>query len=149
MIFIAHRGNINGKIIDKENHPDYLMQAINQGYHVEVDTWMIDNKIYLGHDGPQYEVTEKFLLNDSFWCHAKNLEMIHYFSKLYPYLPLHYFFHDTDACTLTSKGWIWTYPGRPILSCKAVAVMPEIVSNYDISLAGAICSDIISHYKNI
>ena len=31
---ISHRGNLNGKNVDFENHPDYIMAAINKGFDV-------------------------------------------------------------------------------------------------------------------
>ena len=55
MLLIAHRGNINGPNQDKENRPEYLLEAYNQ-FHVEADIWYIDNKLYLGHDKPQYNI---------------------------------------------------------------------------------------------
>ena len=56
MILISHRGNLNGKIPENENCPDYIDKAIHSGYDVEIDIWMIDNELFLGHDGPQYKV---------------------------------------------------------------------------------------------
>jgi hypothetical protein len=50
MILISHRGNINGKIVEKENHPDYIDEAINLDYDVEIDIWMIEGILMLGHD---------------------------------------------------------------------------------------------------
>ena len=35
MILISHRGNINGKIPEYENNPDYVDSAINLGYEVQ------------------------------------------------------------------------------------------------------------------
>ena len=75
MIFIAHRGNLNGPNSIDENKPDYLLEAINKGYYVETDLWVIDNKLFLGHDKPQYEINIDFLLNikDKLFCHCKNI----------------------------------------------------------------------------
>lgn len=148
MIFIAHRGNINGKIPEKENHPDYINAALQEGYDVEIDVWLVGSKLLLGHDGPTYEVDESFLKNEHFWHHAKNMESMHYLNNAKPNYLINCFYHQTDDCVLTSGGWIWTYPGKPILSDTAVAVLPErIVELYDISKAGAICSDYIGRYK--
>ena len=49
MILISHRGNINGKIIEAENNPGYIDDAIRLGYEVEIDMWWIDGETYLGH----------------------------------------------------------------------------------------------------
>jgi hypothetical protein len=35
-----------------------------------------------------------------------------------------YFWHDTDRYTLTSKNYIWTYPGQSY-NPKSIIVMPE------------------------
>lgn len=145
MIYIAHRGNINGPNPDKENHPDYLRLAIRKGYDVELDVWLINGKYILGHDAPQYEVEDHFLDNNHFWCHAKNLEAIT--ALVDPGFPVHTFFHDTDACTLTSQKWIWTYPGYPVLGHRSIAVMPERTLGIDLSRAGGICTDFPTDYQ--
>jgi len=66
MIYIAHRGNTQGPNPDKENHPDYLRDAVRKGYDVELDVWLINGKYILGHDAPQYEVPDYFLENNKF-----------------------------------------------------------------------------------
>jgi hypothetical protein len=145
-IFIAHRGNLTGPNKERENHPDYIMEAINAGYHCEIDVWKEQGQFLLGHDEPQYEIPLDFLFTPNLWVHAKNLTALH---ELIPYHPhIHCFFHDTDDCTLTTQGWIWTYPGRPLISNLSVAVMPErIIEEYDVKVAGGICSDYISEFK--
>lgn len=148
MIYISHRGNINGPNSNKENHPDYLKQAIRQGYQVELDVWVNGGKYSLGHDSPQYEIDKSFLHNPKMWCHAKNMEAVSELTSRGNLI--HCFFHDTDDCTLTSRGWIWTYPGKEILSKKSIAVVPERVSGWEFGLAGGICSDYVQSYqKNI
>ena len=143
-IIIAHRGNLDGPNSDKENHPDYIKEALKQGFDVEIDLWSIDNKLYLGHDGPQYETNWDFI-QDHMWVHCKNIEA---FKTIIGGLSfIHCFFHDTDDCTLTSEHWIWTYPGKPILCEWQVAVMPERVPDWDISKAGGICTDYPGKYK--
>jgi hypothetical protein len=47
MIYISHRGNINGKNIERENSPEYILETLNKGYDVEVDIWIINNKWFL------------------------------------------------------------------------------------------------------
>jgi hypothetical protein len=140
MIYIAHRGNTKGPNPNKENHPDYIRDALHKGYDAEIDVWYIDGKYILGHDAPQYEVPDYFLQNDKLWCHAKNMAAI--IALVDPGFSVHTFFHDTDHCTLTSQKWIWTYPNQNlILGPRSVAVMPERVLEWDVSKAGAICTD--------
>jgi hypothetical protein len=38
---------------------------------------------------------------------------------------LNYFFHQEDDITLTSKGYIWAYPGKQPIK-NSIAVMPEL-----------------------
>jgi hypothetical protein len=143
MILISHRGNINGKILEAENHPDYIDDTIKMGYDVEIDLWFIDGKTYLGHDKPQYEVDNKWLENriDKLWVHCKNIDSLNWIRSTV----LHYFWHEEDTLTLTSKNYIWTYPGKqPIIG--SIAVMPEIY-NDNVSLCLGICSDYIQNYK--
>ena len=43
-MYIAHRGNLEGRVAEHENDPAYLQEAITEGYVVEVDLWNIDVK---------------------------------------------------------------------------------------------------------
>tara|TARA_R110000751_G_scaffold299060_1_gene409515 strand:- start:661 stop:1098 length:438 start_codon:yes stop_codon:yes gene_type:complete len=141
MKLIAHRGNINGKIPNKENHPDYIKLALSNGYDVEIDVWY-DNGYWLGHDEPIYNIDKDFLLNDKFWCHAKNG------NALYNMLQdgIHCFWHQEDDYTLTSCGKIWTYPNKQ-LYYNSICVLPELGINGDIKQCYGICSDDIQKYK--
>ena len=58
---IAHRGNISGKQIELENKPSYIESALFKKYDVEVDVWYLKDKLLLGHDEPQYEISLSFL----------------------------------------------------------------------------------------
>ena len=147
MIFISHRGNLTGKKPEMENKPSYISDALNQGYHCEVDVWFVDNKFMLGHDAPKYGFP--FVLFRSFynklWIHCKNTEAISALNDFPETHLLNYFWHQNDDVTLTSKGYIWAYPGKqPIKS--SIAVLPEI-HNDDTTYAIGICSDNIKKYK--
>tara|TARA_Y100000592_G_scaffold37988_1_gene60140 strand:+ start:10467 stop:10907 length:441 start_codon:yes stop_codon:yes gene_type:complete len=141
MILISHRGNVNGKISNKENAPYYVNKALNLGYHVEVDVRWYKDSFYLGHDEPIYKVEIKYLQDYRLWCHAKNLESLIEMKKY----NIHCFWHQRDDATLTSNGYIWVYPGKQPVK-KSIAVLPEIY-NDDISQCIGVCSDIISNYK--
>jgi hypothetical protein len=143
MILISHRGNINGRIIEAENRPDYIDDTIHLGYEVEIDMWWINSRIYLGHDEPQYEVSDDWLGDriDKLWVHCKNVELLNWIRST----SLHYFWHENDTVTLTSKNYIWAYPGKqPIIG--SIAVIPELY-NDGISKCLGICSDYIQNYK--
>jgi hypothetical protein len=145
MILIAHRGNTIGKFENYENEPNYIDKAISEGYDVEIDVWVIDGVIFLGHDRPQYGITQYWLnkRNTKLWIHCKNVEAMEWFSSIEGF---NYFWHDTDVMTLTSFGNMWVYPGKQPVR-RSIAVMPEIY-NDDVSQCLGICSDFIQNYKN-
>jgi len=145
MILISHRGNLVGSNPQKENSQEYIQEALDKGFDVEIDIWVIDDKIYLGHDNPQYNVEEIWLQlhKKHLWVHCKNIEAVNYFSsklKLF-----NYFWHENDTLTLTSKNYIWAYPGKQPIK-NSIAVMPEINSD-NISQCLGVCSDYIQNYK--
>ena len=141
MFFISHRGNLDGPDESKENHPDYINNALNKNFDVEIDVWFENNKFYLGHDKPEFLVDSKFLQNNHFWCHAKNYNALIELKKN----NCHYFWHEEDKYTITSKGYFWAYPGEAI-SEEAICVLPETKNIIPGSCAG-ICSDFITNYK--
>ena len=119
MIYISHRGNTKGRT-DKENHPDQILEALSQGFDVEMDVWLIDGNICLGHDFPEHEVKIDFLINSRFWCHAKNIVALEEMLKH----GIHCFWHQEDDVVLTSNNFLWTYPCRQ-LTQRSIAVMPS------------------------
>jgi hypothetical protein len=142
MILISHRGNLNGINSDKENSPSYLLSALNKGFNVEVDVRFENNKFYLGHDFSQFEINKDFLQNKSVWCHAKTNEALYALHNI----NAHYFWHQEDDYTITSKGYIWTYPSKKLLP-NSICVLPENASYKSLNCLG-ICSDFIEKYKN-
>ena len=85
MILISHRGNINGKNEERENAPDYIDEAIAEGYDVEVDVWMTeDGFLYSGHDEPQYRITQHWLeeRNKKLWIHCKSFDAMRWFTLI-------------------------------------------------------------------
>ena len=46
MILISHRGNLDGKREEFENHPDYIEDAKKRGFDVEVDVWFTKNNFF-------------------------------------------------------------------------------------------------------
>ena len=144
MIYISHRGNIFGPNKKDENNPNYIKAAIQKGFHVEVDVWYKKNALYLGHDNPKYKISNNFLRNSKIWCHAKNIESFFYLLKK----KYHCVWHQDDDFALTSKGFIWTYPGKKITS-KSIIVLPERCKNISIKnkKSYGICSDFIWSYK--
>ena len=99
MILISHRGNINGRIEDAENRPDYIDDTIRLGYEVEVDVWVIEGTFHLGHDEPQYAVSLNWLYQrkDKLWIHCKNIEAVEWFNTLLG--TYNYFWHQDGYTT--------------------------------------------------
>ena len=146
---LSHRGNINGKMEYLENSPSYIDDALNLGYDVEVDLWADNDGFYLGHDEPTYPIELKWLTDRylRLWIHCKSLKTVEAMRDLQSNMlvDLNYFFHNTDDCTITSRGHIWVYPGKqPVVN--SIAVMPEL-ENEDTTNAYGICSDFIKKYK--
>ena len=141
MKVIAHRANLNGPNLLTENTQEQIMFAISQGFDCEIDLWYVIDKLYLGHDNPQYETNIDFLLQyfDKLWCHCKHLESFEYILK---YSELNCFYHQTDDYILTSKKIVWTYPGKSVPQ-NGIVVMPELfpLIKYDKKSIGGICTD--------
>lgn len=142
---ISHRGNVNGKILNNENHPEYIDEAINAGFDVEIDMWWADGRVYLGHDKPQYEVDDKWLGEriDKLWIHCKNVDLLPWIQNT----NLHYFWHQNDDYTLTSNNIIWVYPGKK-LTANSICVMPELngLDKYILNECLGVCSDNITQF---
>lgn len=141
MILISHRGNLDGKNKKFENNPNYIQEAKEKGFDVEIDVWFKNNSFYLGHDKPEYKIDHNFLEDEKFWCHAKSSEALYELSKL----NCHYFWHDIDDYTITNKGFIWIYPNKPLIK-NGICVLPEKANYKNLECIG-ICSDFISNYK--
>jgi len=143
MLLISHRGNIDGKTPNRENHPHYIDEAINAGFDVEIDVWMIEGVLLLGHDEPQYGISQHWLNEryDKLWIHCKNVEAMEWFNSIGKF---NYFWHEEDTITLTSMNYIWVYPGKQPIE-GSIAVMPEI-NDDDTSKCEGICSDYIKNY---
>lgn len=117
MKIISHRGNTQGPNKEQENHPKIISNLLNQNIDCEIDVWYIGDKFYLGHDSPQYNIEESFLYLKGLWCHAKNLEALY---KMNIMNNIHFFWHENDDFTLTSKNIIWTYPNKKTTSNSVI-----------------------------
>lgn len=127
---ICHRGNINGPSIH-ENSLDQINMAIALGYDVEIDVRyerMRDEdtyNLYLGHDKAQYLIDFHWILQNKhrLWIHCKDRQSLEFFNNLEnPYL--NYFYHTDEDYVLTSKFYVWCFPGKPLLK-NSICVMPE------------------------
>jgi hypothetical protein len=141
MILISHRGNINGKILEKENSPKYVEDAIALGYDVEVDMWLVNDKMYLVHDKPQYMVSDEWIMDkiNNIWVHCKNITCM---DKLYD-TDINYFWHDKDLTTITSKGYFWSQPDIFLKNGITVNVDYKEITEDILGM----CSDYVIEFK--
>ena len=121
MIVISHRGNLRGPNKEEENRPSYIKLALRECDFVEVDIWIEDGVVKMGHDHGQYDLDVSLFKEDRIIWHAKNLEAL----KFLKYNNLHYFFHDADEYTITSKHLIWAHPSAKNFE-GCICVLPEI-----------------------
>ena len=148
MKIISHRGNINGKVLDKENKPSYLDSAILSKIEVETDIRWIDNKFYLGHDNPDYIINEEWILKrkEYIWFHCKNLESAKELSKIEN---VKYFCHSNDDYVLTSTKYLWVHNLKlPIDNTCIIPLLDEqSVKNFENKDVYAICTDHLNLFK--
>jgi hypothetical protein len=148
MLLIAHRGLMEGPNPDLENCPEQIEKALKEGFNVEIDLWCLNNQFFLGHDEPQYEVPWNYIDKTRMWVHCKNLGALFLIRKQYP--RCQYFWHQNDDFTLTSGGFIWTYPGKPLTE-NSICVLPETkldLTTYDPIKCYGICSDYVNLLRN-
>jgi len=145
MKLISHRGNLSGPNPEQENQPEYIAEALKQGYDVEIDVWFKDDKFMLGHDEPQYEFPFE-LIDQAYpklWIHCKNIDALSKLNELDPNgSKVNYFWHENDLGVLTSKSYIWSTN----LINNGILVMPELFDKQPIETTIGICSDYIKNY---
>lgn len=143
MLIIAHRGLLDGPSQILENTPEQIDYAIKLGFSVEVDLHVIDRKYFLGHDKPQYEIDLNWLLDreEELWVHCKNIEALLRMKKTF----LNFFWHENDTVTLTSRCFIWAYPGKQPIK-NSIAVLPEL-NDDPIDGCFGICTDYPIRYQ--
>ena len=126
MKIISHRGFCDG--IDKsiENKPSEIESRISEGFDVDID-WLLK-------------------LSNFLWIHCKSSESLNFLSR---FQKLNYFFHDSDQYTITSKGFIWCYPGTDVID-NSVYLFPEKFSLSSSTIKEhnlSICTDFPRIYK--
>ncbi|WP_396189351.1 hypothetical protein [Flavobacterium sp.] len=149
MKLIAHRGLINGPDSNLENTPSQIELALSLGYDAEVDFWVVEhsshNRYYLGHDAPVYEIEWEFIEQAGLWIHAKNIAALY---LLGADNKLNFFWHENDAHTLTSQGYIWTYPEQK-LTRHSIMLMPEWADRTLENTQGVNCYGICSDWVQV
>lgn len=148
MKLISHRGNLNGRIVEKENTIESILSAIDLGFDVEIDIWRENYGLYLGHDNPQYNISIDWLIKNAnyLWIHCKNDKALFYLNQ---FDELNIFFHRDDEFTISSKKQILINPSYSTFLRNGILMMPEL-SKYnqeDIYKFDGIITDNIISYK--
>jgi len=156
MLFISHRGNLNGPLPERENSPDYIDEAIAAGFHVEIDVHVVNKEIFLGHKDLTYKVSQEWLekRSDKLLLHLKNIEAVSLFSRTY--CGWHYFCNEKDEFSLTSRGYIlyWSHNVKKDIVnkyCLLPFIEKETLWKYShlISSAGGVISDYAKSLKEL
>jgi glycerophosphoryl diester phosphodiesterase len=144
MIIISHRGNLDGPNAEEENTLRAIKRALEAGFDVEIDVWMMLDELYLGHDEPLEKITllDIELNREHLWMHAKNHDAFEYLRTI----GMRVFWHEEDDFVLTTYGDVWAYPGRCSLRNRIENIIgkPEKI---DSSEFRGICTDYPNYYK--
>lgn len=153
MKFIAHRGNMNGPNPAMENKPEYIQQALDAGYDVEVDVWCISSgksyDIFLGHDGPQYGIKRFFLQNARLWCHCKDTFTYNVLSKFSNIKCFYQDHNDKNSAKISSTSLQWGHSENPWFTKDYVNVHIDNINSLNKEFSPkyynsfAICSDYV------
>lgn len=140
MKFISHRGNIN-KTDNCDSQIKQIEDIINfTDYDIEIDVRKVNpGAVGLGHNhiGDIVSIEDLFKLKDRLWVHSKDISTFLLMQKC----GFNTFIHDFDDCALTTKGYLWIYPGVTIEGDKSIAVLPEEIKPKNLEKAYAICTD--------
>jgi hypothetical protein len=146
MKLVSHRGNLNGKNPQLENTPEQILIALMGGFDVEIDLWVNDGNLLLGHDYGLYPIEESFLYKKNLLIHCKNLSALLFCQELsWP----NYFFQNEDLYAVSSDGWIISHSdaafkkGTLLMLPEKYALKPSELK--ELKLFG-VCSDIIESY---
>lgn len=152
MLFVSHRGNLEGRDPTKENYPGYLLDALEKGFHVEVDVWVVSKKVFFGHDHPQYEVDLNKFPSKSVFFHCKNLEAVDYFLKegQNANFTRFFFYQEGEGVSLIYASDIfWCY--KRFVENGIIMLDNEIfpTKNLTTKRIAGVCSDNIKAWKKL
>lgn len=148
MRLIAHRGCTNGVKPDLENSPEFIQQAINNGFDVEIDVRKVEDKLFLGHDRPEYKIELEWLLErkDNLWIHTKNFAALSYLMDK----DVKIFYHEKEDHTIiNNSGLIWSHNLREAKEKSIIPLLSFVDAlKYD-QYPGVygICSDFVDIIK--
>ena len=143
MILISHRGNLNGLNPERENTKEYVQEAINRGYQVEIDIRAKNDLLFFGHDTPDREVDQSWLCErrEFLWIHCKDFDSL---SMLID-SNLRTFFHEKESYSIISNKLIWAHDLSKFNSrCIIPLLSEEQVVSWRQQPVFGICSDFIN-----
>ncbi|MFM2010735.1 MAG: Synechococcus phage [Bacteroidota bacterium] len=137
MYIISNRGNLNGRISEFENQPQYVDEAIvNHGLFVKIDVWVVDNKFYLGNEEPTYLIDPHWLIyrEADLLIQARNVDAVKFLNSL----NLNWFWHETDELTISSGGTVLLFNDNLFIKDCITFVESE---NKKIVSESGVCAD--------
>tara|TARA_R110000824_G_scaffold352568_2_gene539625 strand:+ start:348 stop:806 length:459 start_codon:yes stop_codon:yes gene_type:complete len=144
---ISHRGNVNGQNIERENTLSYIDEANFLGYDVEIDVWMSNGYLYLGHDCAKTRIDYSCLVDrqDFLWIHCKNFQALSFLSS---FCDLKTFFHENERYTYISNGVIWAHDISDIDNNCIIPLLEEKqILDWTKQNVYGICSDYVELFK--
>lgn len=123
MILISHRGNVDNIQPKRENTKEYILEAIDRGFYVEIDIWMKNGSLFLGHDSPENEVSVDWLnkFSDKLFIHSKNYSAFCYFMYENA-IPIPTFYHTIeDHVVIGNTKLVWSHN---LEECNERSVIP-------------------------
>lgn len=140
-LLISHRGNTDGMNPVRENSVSYIKEALEKGYQVMVDLWLVGTEhLAMGTERALHAVDLAFLKENNVICHAQTVETLEFLLAH----EVHCFYATgADHRALTNGGLIWTQ-GDPKITQRCIMAMPEWFIPDLSSLAHIKCSGICS-----
>lgn len=147
MILISHRGNVDNIQPKRENTKEYILEAIERGFYVEIDIWMKNGSLFLGHDSAENEVSVDWLnkFSDKLFIHSKNYSAFCYFMYEND-ISIPTFYHTIeDHVVIGNTKLVWSHN---LKECNERSIIPLLdkesikqINKY--SNVYGVCSDFV------
>lgn len=119
MIKIANLGNTHGGVPKLQNTKAHLDSAIESGYGVKAEVWIVNKTLMIGDGFPTEEVRLSYLQDPRIWVRAMTLET---YVSLYSQ-KVHVFWNNQDDFTFTNQGIKWANKG--VCTVDGIMYLPE------------------------
>jgi len=140
MLYISNKGNISGRDPKKENTVEYLLQAVQDGYCIKTDLWVIKGRLVTGNDFPANGIILDRFEKDKLLIQARNLPALLFLLEN----GYHCFWRESDDIVLTNKNFVLSFNNSLIPKCIVMNPEKNIISEWSNYLG--LCSDFISGY---